>query len=279
MVLHEQAVRLAKEYRQKESELLEVLIAMRKEGCFAVLGYRGVFEYVTVALKLGEAQAYYFQKVVLKSIEVPALKEAVVSGEISLSQARRIVSVVTHDTSKEWIAKASTLNQKQLELAVAEKNPHAKVKERLTLVGPKLIQMVVALTPETEALLRRVKELESQRTKSAASWNDVICQMAEVFLKKNDPVQRAQRVSLRTAKPRSMPKPGRKPIAADVKHEVTLRDGHQCTDSGPDGLRCQQRQWLELDHVVPVARGGLNTANNLRTRCAFHHRMRHVKDS
>ena len=133
---------------------------------------------------------------VLKSIEVPALKEAVVSGEISLSQARRIVSVVTHDTSKEWITKASTLNQKQLELAVAEKNPHAKVKERLTPVGPKLIQMVVAITPETEALLKRVKELESQRTKRAVSWNDVICQMAEVFLKKHDPVQRAQRVSL-----------------------------------------------------------------------------------
>ena len=176
MVLHEQAVRLAKEYRQKESELLEVLMQMKQKSCFALLGYRGVFEYVTLALKLGEAQAYYLQKVVTKSIEVPALKEAVVSGEISLSQARRIVSVVTEETSKEWITNG-TLNQKQLELAVAEKNPHAKVKERLTPVGPRLIQMVVALTPETEALLKRVKELESQRTKSAASWNDVICQM------------------------------------------------------------------------------------------------------
>ena len=200
MVLHEQAVRLAKEYRQKESELLEVLMQMKTGGCFERLGYRGVFDYVTQGLKLGEAQAYYFQKVVVKSLEVPALKEAVVSGEISLSQARRIVAVVTHDTSKEWITKASTLNQKQLESAVAEKNPHAKVKERLTPVGPKLIQMVVALTPQTEALLRRVKELESQRTKSAASWNDVICQMAEVFLKKNDPLQKAERMSSKDSK-------------------------------------------------------------------------------
>ena len=170
--LHEKALFLAQELKSKEAELLEVLIEMKQKKLFMSLGYRSVFEYVVQALKLSEAQAYYFQKVVEKSFEVPELKEAIVTGKLSLSKARRIVPVLNKDNQELWIAKATELNQKELEKAVATENPRSQVKEQFKPVGEEVLQMVIAITPEVESLLKQVKALESQRTQSAAGWNE-----------------------------------------------------------------------------------------------------------
>jgi hypothetical protein len=39
---------------------------------------------------------------------------------------------------------------------------------------------------------------------------------------------------------------------------------------GADGHRCESGERLELDHVVPIARGGLSTVENLRLLCRPH---------
>jgi hypothetical protein len=57
---------------------------------------------------------------------------------------------------------------------------------------------------------------------------------------------------------------------AQVKHAVWKRDGGQCTFVSESGHRCAAPQPLEFDHVVPVARGGRSTVENLRLRCRAH---------
>jgi hypothetical protein len=52
--------------------------------------------------------------------------------------------------------------------------------------------------------------------------------------------------------------------------EVYERDGEQCTFVSDDGVRCEERGFLELDHVVPSARGDSDDAANLRVRCRAH---------
>ncbi|HWV88895.1 MAG TPA: HNH endonuclease signature motif containing protein, partial [Burkholderiales bacterium] len=39
------------------------------------------------------------------------------------------------------------------------------------------------------------------------------------------------------------------------------------------GHRCASRDYLEYDHVVPVARGGTATVENLRLRCRAHNQL------
>src|SRR3954465_10878290 len=102
---------------------------MKETNEFSHWGYRGVFEYVQLELKLGEAQACYYRRIVEKSLEVPRFKEALTQGELTVSQARRIASVVENNNCEEWIGKATTLKQKELEKAVTEVNPRAKIKE------------------------------------------------------------------------------------------------------------------------------------------------------
>ena len=54
--------------------------------------------------------------------------------------------------------------------------------------------------------------------------------------------------------------PRRRPIPEDVKLVVWARDGGAC-------VRCGQRQQLQFDHVIPVAKGGADSAENLQLLC------------
>src|SRR4051812_36713837 len=102
-LLDEKAKELASDYLQTEAELLEVLLEMRRRKVFARLNYKGIADYCEQALRLSRAQGRYFEMVAIKAIEVPAIQKAIESGEITLSQARRIVSVVTVENHQEWI--------------------------------------------------------------------------------------------------------------------------------------------------------------------------------
>ncbi|ACG75337.1 HNH nuclease [Anaeromyxobacter sp. K] len=83
--------------------------------------------------------------------------------------------------------------------------------------------------------------------------------------------QRARRKGL-TARPQKTVRPSTRPdhIPAHVRREVWERDGGRCTFLLPSGEPCGSTCRLELDHVVPLARGGPSTADNLRIRCRGH---------
>ncbi len=64
-------------------------------------------------------------------------------------------------------------------------------------------------------------------------------------------------------------------LPAVVKHAVTLRDLRQCTHVNVYGKRCSHTKWLDVHHIVPVAKGGSDDVANLTTLCSAHHRMVH----
>jgi 5-methylcytosine-specific restriction endonuclease McrA len=56
------------------------------------------------------------------------------------------------------------------------------------------------------------------------------------------------------------PAPRREAIPERVRHEVWRRDCGTCVECGSRGR-------LEYDHIIPVSRGGANTARNIELRC------------
>ncbi len=77
-------------------------------------------------------------------------------------------------------------------------------------------------------------------------------------------------------KPRpASPRPSADPrhIPAEVKRAVWTRDGARCQWPLTGGGICGSTTRLELDHVMPVARGGPSTVDNLRVCCAFHNQL------
>ena len=53
---------------------------------------------------------------------------------------------------------------------------------------------------------------------------------------------------------------GRASIPSKVRREVWRRDGGKC-------VKCGSRERLEYDHIIPVIKGGSNTARNIELLC------------
>jgi 5-methylcytosine-specific restriction endonuclease McrA len=62
-------------------------------------------------------------------------------------------------------------------------------------------------------------------------------------------------------------------IPSALRREVYARDGGQCTFVSNSGTRCGSRRDLEFDHIVPFARGGAMTLDNLCLMCRAHNAL------
>src|SRR5262249_29402194 len=63
---------------------------------------------------------------------------------------------------------------------------------------------------------------------------------------------------------------GARYVPAAVRKQVWSRDGGACSFEGTDGHRCGSRHQLQLHHLVPFAKGGPATVENLKLVCARH---------
>ena len=61
-------------------------------------------------------------------------------------------------------------------------------------------------------------------------------------------------------------------IPADVRAAVYERDGGRCTFVDARGRRCNSREYLQIDHIEMVCRGGAATVSNCRLLCGPHNR-------
>jgi len=55
-----------------------------------------------------------------------------------------------------------------------------------------------------------------------------------------------------------------------IRDEVYTRDQGRCTFVNNKGERCEATHHLELDHLIPFAKGGISEASNLRLKCKAH---------
>jgi hypothetical protein len=228
---------------------------------------------------LSEAQAFYFKSVAEASMKAPQLKEAVQSGELSLSLARRIAPVITQENQAHWIDLAKNLPQKTLERDVQASNPNAvKPKEKLKTVDKKLSHLSVLVSQDTDSDLKNLQNLLSQKTGRAATLKDVIEWAVKTTKEKYSPEEKAKRNEKRkkvTQKVNPVSSSGRTPIPSSVKHEVVKREAFQCNFTSPLGVRCQTKRWLNFHHKQEVANGGKNTSENLTFLCTSHHKFIH----
>src|SRR5205085_7908454 len=114
---------ISKQFKNTEIELIEILQVVRGEKIFLALGYGSMFDYATQCLGLSPANAYTYTKIAKTAETIPELKEEIKKGSLTITNARRIVPILTQENKTELIKKATSLSSKALEKVVAAIHP------------------------------------------------------------------------------------------------------------------------------------------------------------
>ncbi len=298
MSLHERALEASMRYKRAESDLIEILIEVEKRRSFLERGHSSLFKYVVNDLKLSKSVAYNLIAVARRVRQVPELGLELRQGRITLSNAKRIVPVLTSENQSEWLEKAAKLSQKKLEREVARVRPEIATPERASYVTSTRVRLELGLSESNMLRLRRVQDLLCQARRRPVSLEETLVAMTNEHLKRHDPLEKAKRHVVRKSPvPENPPpessvpenpllenpsktvdsqvsRPVRRPIPRSVHHRVSLRDERRCTFPG-----CNQTRWLEIHHKIPVAQGGTNELSNLITLCSAHHSHLHSQGS
>ncbi|MBY0470376.1 HNH endonuclease [bacterium] len=277
--LHEKAVAFAKTYLKSESDLILVLQEIDRRKGYRELGFKSLFEYAR-SLGLSESVAYNLIVVARKALEVPTLQERLQAQEITLSNARTITSVLNSANQEKWIEKACTLSKRELEKEIAKEFPEKSVPETTRYLAENRVELRLGISEALLKKLKRIQDLESKQ--DAASLEQTLEAMAESYLSKHDPIEKAKRARKPVPEQVFSTTPAvhahlntrKRFYPAPLKHAVHLRDQVQCTHV-THNKRCTERRWLDIHHKKPLSQGGQTTLDNLTTLCRGHHRLLH----
>jgi hypothetical protein len=249
--LHEKAVKAARNYLTSESDLIEILRDMGKCRGYLELRHASLARYAVDALKLSKNVAYTFCNIADKAHDVPKLYELIRNGDLTISNARRIVPILTVENQEKWLTSAVALSNSQLEKALATEFPKLAVNEKASYVTGKRMKLTLGVSEELFQKLKRAQELVSTKQGKSADLEATLEGLLEVFLNREDPVRIAERAMrkkkakkeqtvLKDEKKQERPfvpvlteyekeRRAEERIPAALKHRLTLRDQDQCT--------------------------------------------------
>jgi hypothetical protein len=139
---------------------------------------------------------------------------------------------------------------------------------RLAPLSPGRFELKLTISQELHDKLKRAEELLSHAVPSG-DIPRLLERALDELIAKQEKLQFAA-----TGRPRMTRGSGNpRYICAPVKRDVRKRDCGQCTYVSGRGHRCGARKFLQYDHVIPVARGGTSTVENLRLRCRAHNQL------
>ncbi|MCM2281013.1 MAG: HNH endonuclease [Bdellovibrionaceae bacterium] len=191
--IHSRTCAAVERLKACEADLIRCLQEVDQFLVHRFIGYNSLFQYAVHALKLSEAQSYAYITVARKAQELPQLQEALVSGELTVSKAVRITSVINEQTQAKWIGLALELPKRDLEREVARENPRAARPEQARFLDAHTLQLQTPISEVGYKKLERARELMASGDGEWLSLETAIEQLAEFYLERKDPVRKAER--------------------------------------------------------------------------------------
>lgn len=198
----------------------------------------------------------------------PLLLGPIERGEIHLTALLLLRGHFTEDNLTALVAAARGKTKREIQVLIAARAPRPDVRPTIEPLSPSRHRLELTIGDELRAKLERARDLMGHRVPDG-DLETILEHAADALLAKLGKERLA-----RTARPqrhRRASRPGHVPDA--VRREVFARDGERCTHVDEHGDRCPSRTRLEIDHVVPRARGGSDEATNLRVACRAHNRL------
>lgn len=279
------------------------------------LGYSSINQYARKSLGFSKTRTGDFIRLAGRLEILPAVREAMTSGELGYTKAREIVGVATPETEDEWLKAAKKPRQelarevkRAKRVARVDPNQTELLPDSPTVVAPKElpVRFQMDLTPEQEArraaLVERLHKLGNVPNNKAELMLEALAALVESkgkaprgALVSRPPVQihvheKDGRMTVQTeAGERELSRADAERVKCDAA--VCTQGGRNTTTIPPrvrrevlarDGHHCQapgcgRTRFLEVHHTIPRSRGGTNQPENLVTLCAACHRLWHER--
>lgn len=303
--LLEETLRLSRQERHATAQLLGALAEVDARRLYLAQGYSSLFAYCTRCLHLSEHAALNRIEAARAARAFPIIVDRIAECALTLTAVRLLRPILTRDNYRAVIDSARHKTTKEVELLVASLKPKPVVPStirklpsvqgefkpaevpaahsapaqpprslppappsRRPLAKPlsaESYRLQITMSRATHDKLRKAQALMRHRIPSGDP--------AEIFDRALDALLNAVEKSkwARVDHPRqARPKGGdTRHIPSSVKREVWKRDESRCAFAGSDG-RCSETSFLEFHHVVPYARGGKATSENIELRCRAH---------
>jgi hypothetical protein len=278
-----------KELMSRESEIInesiELLDQIDKRKIFLLMGYPSLFEFCVQELKYSETSAYRRISAVRLFRDVPEIKEKVTTGEVSLSaitQAQTFFGRRAKDNRpllKEeklhLLGKLENKNIRECEKEILKVDPKAHKPDRAYQVTNELTELRLTVDSEFISTLNRLRARLSIR--GLLETKDVLFHALKSELTRLDRNPKELSLVTQLAKNNDLSQRGRIIIPRSLRALVYTKSGGECSYVDPFSKRkCKGRHFLEIDHIVPLYRGGTNNLNNLQLMCSGHNQLKGV---
>jgi hypothetical protein len=308
--LRDRVTAAAMRERAATAELITLLAEFDRRQLYLADGYSSLFVFCTDVLHLSESSAYHRIHAARAARKWPSILEHLRAGFITLGALGTLAPHLTDANVAGLLEEARFKSKRDVERIVARIRPQPDVPSvirklpaaelcaapALTVppsmhadaasaslastssitAPPPRPAVIAALTPErykiqitvdreVHDLLRDAQDLMRHTVPNgdpAVIVGRALRLLVETLLKNK------AATTTRMAEPRSLAE-GSRTIPAHVRREVWRRDRGQCAFVGLRG-RCESRAFLEYHHVVPYARGGAATVENIEVRCRSH---------
>jgi hypothetical protein len=274
--------------REVTTQVLWHLREIESRRLFAMLGFSSLFDYAVKELGYSEGSAMRRINAMRFLKEIPQAEKALQEGKLTLSHLSSVQTFLQHEKRHEG---KSYSDEQKLELVKGLEGTSQRETERiLVALSPESVpsrqdrvrpltethaEFKAVISAELLQKLERVKELAAHRLKSG-SWAEVLELMADQTIEVLDParakVRRAAPPAPESADMVAKAEPSRsRYIPKALKKSIFDRAGGQCEFKDPQsGRRCSCKTFLQVDHIKPLALGGITSDDNLRILCQAH---------
>jgi len=300
MALHQQLLSVARRRAALDSEELGLIREAIRVQLWRKFGMTSLREYLEHFLGHGPQVAAERIRVTEALEALPAIEDALATGELSYSAVRELTRTATPKTEEAWLAACEGKNLRQIEELVSEReHGDAPTDDPKPDVRPQRVSMM--LRPAARAALRSARQaIEAARGERiddselieelcrGYGTGDGTAPRAQIAITKCDTCSEAwhhaagRKIAITEAEYEtaacdarfigSLDAPGRTKSAVPPATEraVKQRDGYRCTVPG-----CRSAIFLHVHHIVWQSRGGGHETENLTLLCGGHHGALH----
>jgi len=303
---------LARCEREATAGLLAHLAELDARRLYLAAGFSSLFTYCCTVLHLSEPAAYNRIEAARTARRFPAVLPMLGEGALSLATVRLLSAHLTAENHQELLAAAAGKSKREVEELLVRHFPRPEVPPLVRkLPGPRSLAepsapMPLPLAeapagavlrppiPARRAVLRPLTPDRYEiRFTASAQTRDKLRQ-AQDLLRHSIPsgdlaevIDRALSLLLKdlarkkfaaTERPRASRGTalGSRDIAAKVRRTVGARDNGRCAFVSKSGRRCNERAFIEFDHIHPHGAGGEGTTENIRLLCRAHNAYKSV---